>query len=85
MDVAGLKPFVRELAEASGDLIRRYFRSPGLVVDVKDDATPVTDADRGAEELLRKTILARFPDHGIMGEEGGHERLDAELVWVLDP
>jgi histidinol phosphatase-like enzyme (inositol monophosphatase family) len=85
MDVAGLKPFIRELAEESGALIRRYFRSPSLAVEVKDDATPVTDADRGAEELLRKKILARFPDHGIMAEELGHERLDAEWVWVLDP
>src|SRR5689334_942883 len=85
MDVAALKPFVRELAAESGALIRRYFRSPSLAVDVKDDATPVTDADRGAEELLRKRILARFPEHGIMAEEFGHERLDAEWVWVLDP
>ena len=85
MEVAALESFVRELAEESGDLIRRYFRSSGLKVDVKDDATPVTDADRGAEELLRKRILARYPDHGIMAEELGHERLDAEWVWVLDP
>jgi len=85
MDVAGLVPFVRELAEESGELIRRYWRSPGLRVDVKDDATPVTDADRGAEELLRKRIRARFPDHGIIAEELGHERLDAEWIWVLDP
>jgi len=69
----------------SGAVIRRYFRSPGLAVDVKDDATPVTDADRGAEELLRAKILARFPDHGILAEEFGSERLDAEWVWVLDP
>ena len=85
MDVAGLKPFVRELAAESGALIRRYFRSSGLRVDIKDDATPVTDADRGAEELLRKRILARFPDHGIIAEELGTERGDAEWVWVLDP
>jgi myo-inositol-1(or 4)-monophosphatase len=85
MDVRALLPFIHELAEASGDLIRRHFRSPGLAVEVKDDQTPVTDADRGAEEILRKMILARFPDHGIMAEELGHERLDAEWVWVLDP
>jgi myo-inositol-1(or 4)-monophosphatase len=85
MDVPALIPFVRELMDESGALIRRYFRSPGLVVDAKDDATPVTDADRGAEELLRKRILARFPDHGIMAEEFGNEREDAEYVWVLDP
>ena len=85
MDVPALIPFVRELMDESGGLIRRYFRSPGLVVDVKSDATPVTDADRGAEELLRRRILARFPDHGIMAEEFGNEREDAEYVWVLDP
>jgi len=85
MDTAALTAFIRELADESGALIRRYFRSPGLTVDVKPDQTPVTDADRGAEELLRKRIHARFPDHGIMAEELGSERVDAEWVWVLDP
>jgi histidinol phosphatase-like enzyme (inositol monophosphatase family) len=85
MDTAALTAFIRELAEESGALIRRYFRSPALAVEVKADQTPVTDADRGAEELLRKRIGARFPDHGIMAEELGSERLDAEYVWVLDP
>jgi histidinol phosphatase-like enzyme (inositol monophosphatase family) len=85
MEIPGLRALVHELAEESGALIRRYFRSPALAVDAKDDATPVTDADRGAEELLRKRILARFPDHGIIGEELGSERPDAEWVWVLDP
>ena len=85
MDLDALKAFVGELAEESGALIRKHFRSPGLRVEVKADQTPVTDADRGAEELLRKRILARFPDHGILAEELGSERLDAEYVWVLDP
>jgi myo-inositol-1(or 4)-monophosphatase len=85
MDLGALKAFVGELAEESGALIRKYFRSPGLVVDVKGDQTPVTDADRGAEDLLRKRILARFPDHGILAEEFGSERTEAEYVWVLDP
>lgn len=85
MDIDGLKAFVGELATASGDLIRRYFRQPGLRVDVKDDATPVTEADQGAEDLMRRAIRARFPDHGILAEEMGSERLDAEYVWVLDP
>ena len=59
MVASDLQAFVGELAEESGTLIRRYFRSPGLTVDVKADQTPVTDADRGAEELLRRRILAR--------------------------
>jgi myo-inositol-1(or 4)-monophosphatase len=85
MDPAALTAFVRELATESGDLIRRAFRSPGLAVETKADDTPVTDADRGAEELMRRKIRARFPDHGILAEELGSERLDAEWVWVLDP
>ncbi len=85
VDLTALQAFVAELAEESGELIRRYYRSPGLRVDVKDDQTPVTDADRGAEELMRRKIHARFPDHGIVAEEFGNERADAEYVWVLDP
>jgi len=54
-------------------------------IDLKADASFVTDTDRAVEARLRELILARFPDHGIMGEEHGSERLDAEFVWVLDP
>ena len=46
---------------------------------------PVTDADRGAERAIRALIEARFPDHGIAGEEYGIVRGDAEHVWSLDP
>jgi inositol-phosphate phosphatase/L-galactose 1-phosphate phosphatase/histidinol-phosphatase len=54
------------------------------VID-KADASPVTIADREAEAAMRNLIAARFPDHGIVGEEFGTERADAEFVWVLDP
>jgi inositol-phosphate phosphatase / L-galactose 1-phosphate phosphatase / histidinol-phosphatase len=47
--------------------------------------TPVTVADRAAEEAMRGMIEARFPDHGIVGEEYGRVREDAEYIWVLDP
>ncbi len=74
-----------ELAEKSGDFIRPFFGRPGLAVDTKADASPVTQADRGAEELMRALIAKKFPAHGIIGEEFGSERADAEWVWVLDP
>jgi len=77
--------FLTELAEKSGEFIRPFFGRPGLVVDTKADASPVTEADRGAEELMRSVIAKKFPDHGILGEEFGGERTDAEFVWVLDP
>ncbi len=85
MDSAALVPFVHELTAASGDLIRRVYADPAFAVVAKSDGTPVTEADRGAEALLRRMIRARFPDHGVIGEEFGNEREDAEWVWVLDP
>eukprot|EP01034_Spumella_vulgaris_P043668 gene43668-54249_t len=74
-----------ELAERSGDFIRPHSANPALAVEPKADASPVTIADRGAEELMRGLIAKKFPAHGIIGEEFGSERPDAEFVWVLDP
>ncbi len=72
------------LAEAAGAIIRKHFRTP-IAVDHKADDSPVTIADREAERAMRGLIAATFPDHGIIGEEYGNERADAEWVWVLDP
>ena len=74
-----------ELAGLSGDFIRPFFGRAGVKVELKADGTPVTAADRGAEELMRGLIRGKFPDHGVIGEEFGSERADAEFVWVLDP
>jgi myo-inositol-1(or 4)-monophosphatase len=71
-------------AEAAGAIIRPLFRSP-LLVEAKGDASPVTDADRGAELAMRALLRERFPEHGIWGEEFGPDRADAEYLWVLDP
>lgn len=79
------RPFAIELAAASGAFIKPHFADPALTVDVKSDSSPVTIADRGAEALMRQMIEARHPDHGILGEEYGALRTDAEFVWVLDP
>lgn len=72
------------LADAAGAIARRYFRTP-VAVDDKPDSSPVTIADREAEARMREMIAAAFPDHGILGEEWGPERTEAEHVWVLDP
>lgn len=79
------RAFMLELAGKSGDLIRPYFAQADLAVETKPDQTPVTAADRGAEELMRQMIRGRFPNHGILGEEYGAENTGAEYVWVLDP
>ena len=79
-----LKEFIRLLADESGAIIRRYFRS-GYTVDSKSDETPVTIADRQAEERMRELIRKHYPSHGILGEEYGHHQPDAPFQWVLDP
>lgn len=79
------RSFAIELAQASGEFIAPHFGNLGLAVDIKSDATPVTIADRGAEELMRAMIARRYPGHGVLGEEFGADRTDAEFVWVLDP
>jgi inositol-phosphate phosphatase/L-galactose 1-phosphate phosphatase/histidinol-phosphatase len=73
-----------EMAETAGSVIRRYFRTP-VGVDTKADESPVTIADRETEAAMRTLLERRRPRDGILGEEHGRERLDAEFVWVLDP
>jgi histidinol phosphatase-like enzyme (inositol monophosphatase family) len=76
--------FAREIATDAGAITRRYFRT-GLEIETKADETPVTRADREAEELLRRRIAERYPRHGILGEEYGHEAGSGEFTWILDP
>jgi myo-inositol-1(or 4)-monophosphatase len=79
--------FVDELATVSGEAILPFFRT-SLGVEDKGSAAgfdPVTAADRAAETAMRTLIKRSFPEHGIVGEEYGNERTNAEFVWVLDP
>ena len=76
--------FAHELADRAGEVLRRYYRTP-IAVDYKADESPVTIADREAERVMRDLIRARFPKHGIEGEEFASEHGEAELVWNLDP
>src|SRR5207237_8947661 len=79
--------FVDQLATVSGEAILPFFRT-SLGVEDKGSAAgfdPVTAADRAAENTIRSLIKRNFPEHGIVGEEYGNERSDAEYVWVLDP
>jgi len=85
MNLSPYRDFIHELARASGDFIRPLFGRLDLPVEFKSDRSPVTHADRGAEELLRRMISQKFPGHGIIGEEFGTENPGAEFVWVLDP
>lgn len=76
--------FSKELARASGEIIMRYFRSD-FAVETKSDESPVTIADKQAEETMREMIMKEYPAHGIIGEEFGVHNEEAEYQWVLDP
>jgi len=76
--------FAGRLADAAGEVIRQYFRQPFEIIS-KADESPVTIADRQAEQVMRDLIEAEYPEHGILGEEHGTVRGDAEYVWYLDP
>ena len=86
MTVIDFTAFIGRLATASGETILPFFRT-SLSIDNKNarDFDPVTEADRGAEAVMRRLIKQSFPQHGIVGEEFGIEREDADYVWVLDP
>ncbi len=79
--------FIDELATVAGDAIKPFFRTTLSIEDKSRGGAfdPVTAADRAAELAMRAMIREKFPAHGILGEEFGPERPDAEFVWVLDP
>jgi myo-inositol-1(or 4)-monophosphatase len=86
MTAVDFTSFVDQLATASGDTILPFFRTALAVENKKAGGfDPVTAADRAAENAMRALIRKNFPAHGILGEEYGSERADAEYVWVLDP
>ncbi len=85
-DLSGLLQFVDELADAAADSIMPHFRAaPSVESKGTTGFDPVTIADRNAETAMRRLINEKYPDHGIVGEEHGSERADADYVWVLDP
>jgi histidinol phosphatase-like enzyme (inositol monophosphatase family) len=79
-----LKDFCKLLADESGKIIRQYFRT-NISIENKSDQSPVTIADKHAEEKMREMIMKEFPLHGIIGEEFGKYNEEAEYQWVLDP
>lgn len=79
-----LKKFARLLSEESGKIIRNYFRSD-INIERKADASPVTIADKTAEEKMRELIMKEYPEHSILGEEFGEHNPGAEYQWILDP
>lgn len=85
-DPETLAAFLDELADSAAKAIMPHFRASTEVTNkAAAHFDPVTAADRDAEAAMRRLITARYPEHGIVGEEYGPERADASRVWVLDP
>ena len=78
------KKFIYYLVNISANIIKPYFRT-GMNIEHKEDNSPVTVADKNAEEAMRRAIVKEYPEHGIIGEEFGSYNEDAEYKWVLDP
>jgi len=74
-----------DISREAGELTLEYFHNPRLVVDRKEDDSPVTAADRGAELLLRQRIEELFPQDAIFGEEFPMKEGTSEYRWILDP
>jgi histidinol-phosphatase len=79
--------FAHTLADASGEAIRPHFRRTIAVTNKAATGAfdPVTAADRAAERAIARAITRQYPEHGIIGEEDGAVRADAQLRWVVDP
>jgi histidinol-phosphatase len=73
-----------DAAQAAAEVVRRYYQQ-NLAITIKADKSPVTQADVETEQVIRKLISERFPDHGFYGEETGSKGLDAEYLWLVDP
>jgi histidinol-phosphatase len=85
IDLTSRLNLARAVAREAGELTLRYFLKTDLQVDLKQDASPVTIADREAEQLVRARVAAAFPDDGILGEEFGEQSGKSGFRWIIDP
>ncbi|MDK1024989.1 MAG: histidinol-phosphatase [Gammaproteobacteria bacterium] len=79
--------FCRSLLDDAGAVALKYFRTPVSVINKQEGSgfDPVTQADREVELLIRARIEAKFPDHGISGEEFSAVNADSTTSWIIDP
>jgi myo-inositol-1(or 4)-monophosphatase len=77
-------PKASAIAREAGARLREFF-AQGVKTEYKGDVDLVTVADRTSEKLIRERLAVAFPEHGVFGEEGTRERLEAEYRWYVDP
>jgi len=84
VDYSRFVPVACELADLAREIVRRHFRTP-FAVETKADRSPVTIADREAEQEMRRALARLCPEHAVVGEEYGDAARTDGLVWCLDP
>lgn len=84
VSLEGYLQFAIEIARKAGDHTLKYFNRK-VIIDRKGDDSPVTQADREAEQILREAITTSFPNHSIIGEEFGEDHKEGDFTWILDP
>ncbi|MCA9925313.1 MAG: histidinol phosphate phosphatase, partial [Anaerolineales bacterium] len=84
MNTNDLLSFALDIAWQAGRLTLGHFQTR-MDVERKADNTPLTIADKEAEQLMRRMIQTHFPDHAIVGEEFGNIESDSPYTWILDP
>jgi histidinol-phosphatase len=84
MTLSPFLPVALKAVKAAEEVITKYY-SEDLRATLKPDQSPVTIADQEAEQIIRKCIAENFPDHRILGEEGGQNTLNSPYLWVIDP
>lgn len=85
VDLQNRLEFALEMARRAADLILRYYQTRDFTIESKADDSPVTIADRGAEELMRRLIQEKFPGDGVLGEEFDDLPSSSGYRWILDP
>jgi len=84
LDIGQLAEFAADVAAEGGAQALSHFRNP-IAIDKKSDRSPVTEADRATEQLIRSRIAQEFPTHAILGEEFGTQGSNDAPLWVIDP
>lgn len=87
LDLATLDRIVPDILGEAGEIALRYFRTAIVAEDKGGERgfDPVTEADRGIEDLIRSRLTERFPDHQVTGEERGTTGLEGRYRWTIDP
>jgi len=85
MNIERLRETALQAAVEAGEIISEYYQLPSLAVEMKENQSPVTIADRRAESHIISVIRRHFPDHAILGEESGASGGDGGVRWIIDP